>query len=130
MLTDAAEKLYALHDNEQAAGVAQRVLDAEAAGRRRAAPRRLDRARPHGVRGRPFDRAEKAYGEVLKLAPANDPARGELVERQAASIYKQGEQARAAGENREAAATFARVGDRRARLRACARTRSTTPPPR
>ena len=34
---------------------------------------------------------------MLALAPANDPARGELTERLAASIYKQGEQARAAG---------------------------------
>src|SRR5204863_8945787 len=37
-------------------------------------------------------------------------ARTELVERQAASIYKQGEQARAAGKASEAVAAFQRVG--------------------
>jgi hypothetical protein len=46
---------------------------------------------------------------VLALAPANDPARGELTERLAASIYKQGEQARTAGDDRAAADNFARV---------------------
>ena len=37
------------------------------------------------------------------------PARNDLVERQAASIYKQGEQARSAGKARDAVAHFARV---------------------
>ena len=46
---------------------------------------------------------------MLALAPANDPARGELTERLAASIYKQGEQARTAGDNKAAAERFARV---------------------
>ena len=56
--------------------------------------------------------AEKAYGEVLALdagqrsghAP-NSPSGI------AASIYKQGEQARAAGKSREAVAHFARIGN-------------------
>jgi len=30
-----------------------------------------------------FDQSEKRYAEVLKLTPAGDPARNELVERQA-----------------------------------------------
>ncbi len=54
--------------------------------------------------------SEKAFGEAIKLTPEKDPARADLVERQAAAIYKQAEQARASGKNREAAATFARVG--------------------
>jgi hypothetical protein len=48
---------------------------------------------------------------VLKLVPEKDPARTELVERQAASIYKQGEKARDAGQARDAVAHFARVGE-------------------
>ena len=56
-----------------------------------------------------FDRAEKGYAEVLKLTPEKDAARTDLVERQAASIYKQGEQARAAGDNKAAAENFSRV---------------------
>jgi tetratricopeptide (TPR) repeat protein len=58
-----------------------------------------------------FKRAEPFYAEVLKLTPESDPARKDLIERQAASIYKQGEQARAAGQMSEAVAHFARVGD-------------------
>ena len=56
-----------------------------------------------------FDRAEQAYAEVLKLTPDKTAGRNELVERQAAAVYKQGEQARAAGEERAAVGHFARV---------------------
>ena len=45
-----------------------------------------------------FAVAEKAFAEVLKLTPEKDPARADLVERQAAAIYKQAEQARAGGQ--------------------------------
>ena len=39
-----------------------------------------------------FDKAEAAYGHAQTLMPANDPERSVIVERLAASIYKQGEQ--------------------------------------
>ncbi len=116
VLADAAEKLYALQDAEQAATVAQRVLDLQPAApdaQRRTAWTVL--AHTSFERGA-FDRSELAYAEVLKLTPArgsvtaNVAARNELVERQAAAIYKQGEQARAAGKQREAVGHFARVG--------------------
>jgi tetratricopeptide (TPR) repeat protein len=111
VLADATDTLYALHDADQAATVAQRVLDlqppAGTAQRRVAwtvlAHTAFERAE--------FNRAEPYYGEVLKLTPENDPARQDLIERQAASIYKQGEQARAAGQMREAVTHFARVGN-------------------
>ena len=45
-----------------------------------------------------------------KLTPEKDPGRADLVERQAAAIYKQAEIARAGGKHQEAAASFARVG--------------------
>jgi TolA-binding protein len=110
VLADAADKLYALHDNEQAASVAQRVLDLKPPAAD--APRRVAwtvLAHAAFERGA-FDQSEQRYAEVLKLTPAGDPARNELVERQAASIYKQGEQARDAGRTRDAVAFFARVG--------------------
>ena len=47
-----------------------------------------------------FADAEKGYVEVLALTPDKDAKRNELVERLAASVYKQGEQARAAGDLR------------------------------
>jgi tetratricopeptide (TPR) repeat protein len=109
VLTNAADTLFKLHDNDRAAGVAKQVLalqpPATPAQRRVAWTLIAHTSFEAGA----FDRAEKAYGEVLALAPANDPARGELTERLAASIYKQGEQARTAGDDRAAADNFARV---------------------
>ena len=109
VLANAADTLFKLHDNDRAASVAEQVLALEPAAtpaQRRVAWTLI--AHTSFEAGR-FDRAEKAYGEVLALAPANDPARGELTERLAASIYKQGEQARTAGDNKAAAERFARV---------------------
>ncbi|HEX7442032.1 MAG TPA: tetratricopeptide repeat protein, partial [Caldimonas sp.] len=110
VLTDAAEKLYALHDGNEAALVAQRVIDLRppaADAQRRVAWTVLAYA---AFDAKTYDGAEKAYAEALKLTPEKDPGRADLVERQAAAIYKQGEQARATGKQREAAANFARVG--------------------
>jgi len=71
---------------------------------------RRTRARAHTAfeRGE-FDRAERGYAEVLALTPEKDGGRSELGERLAASVYKQGEQARAAGQTRDAVAHFERV---------------------
>jgi TolA-binding protein len=109
VLSDAAEKLYVLHDNEQASLVAQRVLDLQpsaADAQRRVAWTVIAHT---AFERNAFDKSEVAYAEVLRLTPAKDAARGELVERQAASIYKQGEQARAAGKSREAVDYFQKV---------------------
>ena len=109
VLSDAAEKLYALKD-PQAAGVAQRVIDLKppaAPAQRRVAWTVLAYS---AFDASAFEIAEKAFGEAIKVTPDKDPGRSDLVERQAAAIYKQGEQARASGKSREAAANFARVG--------------------
>ena len=110
VLADAAEKLYALKDADQAAALAQRVVElkppAGDAQRRVAWTVLAYSAFDKGT----FVVAEKAYAEAIKLTPEKDPGRADLVERQAAAIYKQAEQARASGKNQEAAASFARVG--------------------
>ncbi len=109
VLVNAADTLYKLHDDDRAATVAQQVLDLSPPAtpeQRRVAWTVVGNTAFESGR---FDRAEKAYGEVLALAPANDPARKDLTERLAASIYKQGEQARTAGDARAAADNFARV---------------------
>ncbi|MBC7664759.1 MAG: tetratricopeptide repeat protein [Caulobacter sp.] len=109
VLANAADTLFKLHDNDRAASVAEQVLALEPAAtpaQRRVAWTLIAHT---SFEAGSFDRAEKGYGEVLALAPANDPARGELTERLAASIYKQGEQARTAGDNKAAAERFARV---------------------
>jgi len=109
VLTNASEKLFALRDGDLAADVAQQVLklDPPAAPAQRrvawtvVAHNAFDKGR--------FDQSEKAYGEVLALTPDKDPARNDLTERLAASVYKQGEQARAAGDAKAAVGHFARV---------------------
>ena len=109
VLTDAAEKLYALKEAEQAGAVAQRVVELK--------PPAADAQRRVAwtvIAYSSFDRhayavAEKAFAEAIKLTPEKDAARADLVERQAAAIYKQAEVARASGKQQEAAASFARV---------------------
>jgi TolA-binding protein len=108
VLTNAAEKLFAQRD-ERAAAVAQQVLklDPPASPKERRVAWTVT-AHSAFERGE-FDRAERSYREVLALTPEKDPARAELTERVAASVYKQGEQARAAGKLRGAVAHFSRV---------------------
>ena len=110
VLTYAAEKLYANQDSSSAAAVAQRVL----AFQPPAAPE-LRRtawtvvAHVEFQQGA-FARSERAYREALALTPPKSPSRAGLTERLAASVYKQGEEARAAGQMRVAADHFLRVG--------------------
>jgi len=56
-------------------------------------------------------KAEAAYQEVLARTPRNDKARTALQEKLAASIYKQGEQARTSGDLAAAAGHFMRIAD-------------------
>ncbi|MBC7957811.1 MAG: tetratricopeptide repeat protein [Cytophagales bacterium] len=108
VLTNTAEKLFALRD-ERAAAVAQQVLALEppapTAQRRVAWTVVAHTSFESGA----YDRAERAYVEVLALTPDKEAGRNELVERLAASVYKQGEKARAAGQLREAVGHFNRV---------------------
>src|SRR5580658_9710010 len=56
-----------------------------------------------------FDKAEAGYASAQTLMPANDPERPAIVERLAASIYKQGEQKNKAGDSAAAVEDFLRV---------------------
>jgi len=56
-----------------------------------------------------FDKAETAYVQAQALMPANDPERAVIVERLAASIYKQGEQKSKSGDSAAAVDDFLRV---------------------
>ncbi len=109
VLSDAAEKLYALKDAEQANRVALRVLDlkppATDAQRRVAWLVLAHTAFQRGA----FFVAEQGYTRVLELTSPQSPEYSGLVENQIASAYKLGEQARAAGQFKEAAAHFTRV---------------------
>ncbi|MES2682059.1 MAG: tetratricopeptide repeat protein [Pseudomonadota bacterium] len=109
VLTRAAQNLYELKD-AQAVAVAQRVLAYNPA------PTPQQRRIVQGVLGDSyfaqgdFTKAEVAYADLLKLTPPSDPERGQIVEQLAASIYKQAEAARTAGNLRAAADGFLRVG--------------------
>lgn len=109
VLTNAAEKLFALKDADRAAAVSQQVLalqpPADASQRRVAWTVLSHTAFDRGD----FAMAEKGYSEVLTLTPDRETTRADLVERLAASVYKQGESARTAGNAVDAVRHFERV---------------------
>lgn len=110
VLTDTAEKLFAINDSSSALVVARRVLALEppaTAEQRRTAWTVV--AHVEFQQGG-FDRAERGYQEVLVLTPEKSAQHAALRERLAVSVYKQGEQARAIGQLAAAAAHFLRVG--------------------
>jgi len=108
--TDAAEKLYALGEFARARDVARALV-----ARTPPATPALQRTAWTVVAHSNFDladfaSAETAYTSLIGLVPAADPQHGEIVERIASSIYKQGEQARTAGQLDVAVDHFLRVG--------------------
>ncbi|HEX7082089.1 MAG TPA: tetratricopeptide repeat protein [Gammaproteobacteria bacterium] len=108
--TDAAERLFELGELAAARDVAQRVL-----AREPAADPGLQRVAWTVVAHSEFDlgaydAAEAAYLRLAAFVPPDDPEHDALVERIASSIYKQGEQAQARGDDRAAVEHFLRVG--------------------
>ena len=109
VLIDAAEKLFALGEYGRARDVGRevvaRVPPVEPAEQRTAwtvvAHSEFDL--------QDFAAAEAAYVQLSGLVPVVDPERGEIAERLASSIYKQGEQARTAGQLDVAVNHFLRV---------------------
>ncbi len=57
-----------------------------------------------------FQEAEAMYAEAIRMTPKKDENYQPLVDRLAATVYKQGEQAKAAGKTAEAASLFLRIG--------------------
>lgn len=57
-----------------------------------------------------YAEAESMYAEAIRMTPKKDENYQPLVDRLAATVYKQGEQAKAAGNMAEAAGLFMRVG--------------------
>jgi len=106
--TLAAQQLYALKEYETAIEVAQPV--AENAN----TPKDLQLSAWIVIAHARFDqedyhRAEAAYQQVLARTDRNSKQRGKLQEKLAASIYKQGERGRAAGDLVAAAGHFLRI---------------------
>ncbi len=108
--TLAAQQLYALKDYEAAIEAAQPVAENPNT------PRDLQLSAWTVIAHARFDQqdyhqAEAAYQQVLTRTAPNSEQRGKLQEKLAASIYKQGEQERAAGNLLAAAGHFLRIKD-------------------
>jgi TolA-binding protein len=106
--TRSAEQLLALHDNARAIAVAQQVLDnASASGEQQ---RVCWTVQAHAwFDEQDYLHAERAYQQVLARTAPDAKEKSVLTEKLAASIYKQGEAAMAAGEIAAAVAHFQRV---------------------
>jgi tetratricopeptide (TPR) repeat protein len=109
VLTRAATDLYAAKDYARATAAAQALLDRQPPvepAKQRIAWTVIGNANfDQGA----FDKAEVAYTHAQALMPANDPERAVIVDRLAASIYKQGEQKSKAGDSAAAVEDFLRV---------------------
>jgi TolA-binding protein len=109
VLTRAATDLYAAKDYTRATAAAQTLLARQPpvdAGKQRVAYTVI--ANSNFEQGH-FDKAEAGYASAQGLMAANDPERPAIVERLAASIYKQGEQKNQAGDSSGAVDDFLRV---------------------
>ena len=109
VLTKAATELYTAKDYLRAVSAAESLLAKQP-------PVDLEKQRiawtvignsnfDQGV----FDKAEAAYTHAQAVMPPNDPERAVIVDRLAASIYKQGEQKSKAGDGAAAVNDFLRV---------------------
>ena len=109
VLTRAATDLYAAKDYSRAIAAANALLERMPpvdAGKLRIAWTVIGNSNfDQGV----FDKAEAAYSHAQTLMPANDPERAVIVERLAASIYKQGELRAKSGDSAAAVEDFLRV---------------------
>jgi len=109
VLTRAAGELYAAKDYARATAAAQTLLarqpPVDQAKQRTAWTVIANSNFEQGY----FDKAEAGYVNAQALMPANDPERAVIVERLAASIYKQGEQKNKAGDSAAAVEDFLRV---------------------
>jgi TolA-binding protein len=107
--TNAAEKLFALGQFDRARAVGRSIV-----ARVPAPDAMLQRTAWTVVAHSEFDladfaAAETAYVQLAAFVPGDDPERAQITERVASSIYKQGEQARAAGQADVAVEHFLRV---------------------
>lgn len=109
VLTRATTDLYAVKDYPRALTAAEKLLakqpPVDVAKQRIAWTVIANSNFEQGV----FDKAEAAYLKAQALMPANDPERPAIVERLAASIYKQAEQKNQAGNTTGAVDDFLRV---------------------
>lgn len=115
VMSRAAEKLMALKDYENAIGTAYYVVGHDRVINGAAGTQKLSRINWAIIANGEFklghySEAETATLKRLQYAMADDKDRKDYTELLAAAVYKQGEQARAVGDQRTAARHFLRVG--------------------
>jgi cellulose synthase operon protein C len=109
VLTHAAQDLYAAGDQPRATQTAQALLAREppvSAPQQRIAWSIVGQV---SFNQGDYAAAETAFTHALAVAAANDPERGDITERLAAAVYKQGEAKRGAGDQAGAAQDFLRI---------------------
>ncbi|GAC1621716.1 MAG: tetratricopeptide repeat protein [Nevskia sp.] len=110
VLGKAADDLYAIKALDEAVAVAGRLLKAQPAPSADLQRTALGVIADSRFAQAKYPEAEAAYANLLRLVAPESPQRKIVVEQLAASIYKQGEAARDAGNLRAAADAFLRVG--------------------
>ena len=108
VLTRSAEQLLAINENSRAIQVAQLVVDDARSTQDQQRVSWTVQAHAYFDLA-DFLHAEQAYQQVLARMAADDKEYTTITERLAASIYKQGEAAQAAGDTRAAVEHFRRV---------------------
>ncbi len=109
VLTRTAQDMYAAGDQARAAQSAQALLartPSVDAAKQRIAWTIIGQV---NFNQGDLPQAENAFTHALAVAAANDPERGDITERLAAAVYKQGESKRSAGDQAGAAEDFLRV---------------------
>ena len=109
VLTRAAQDVYAAHDLPRAIQLAQLLLARDPpvdVAKQRIGWTIIGQAQFDQA---DYVQAEPAFLRALQLTPAGAPERGDLSERLAAAVYRQGEAKRKAGDEAGAAADFLRV---------------------
>jgi tetratricopeptide (TPR) repeat protein len=110
VLTHAAQDLYAAGDQARAAEAAQTLLARTppvTPAQQRIAWSIVGQV---DFNGGEYANAETAFTHALAVAAPNDPERADITERLAASVYKQADAKRSAGDQAGAAQDFLRVG--------------------
>ncbi|MDB5974625.1 MAG: hypothetical protein JWR07_1385 [Nevskia sp.] len=110
VLTRATEDLYEIKDLDQAIVLANRVLALSPPAAPELRSQTLGVLADSKFAQGKYAESEAAYTQLLALTPATDANHKVVVEQLAASIYKQGDAARTAGDMRTAAQFFQRVG--------------------
>ncbi len=111
MLGNAADELFELGEYPQAVSASQQLVELQPPANKKLRRSAWIVMAHSYFELAQYSQAEVAYQQALQLVPSADPAHSALVERLAASVYKQGEEQLAQGNTLLAAEQFLRVAE-------------------